>query len=233
MSFVIKRDKTKSINEGGRKLKVGAHAYKITDCRAVVDKLDPRGKKQQVLFVLQLLADKTYTCNQYLSVMADNDQQREIAAGTLVAFADAAGIKGDLKPERLKTLIGKIVVVDAKETAGKGANEGKTYVNIKTVEAYVPAGNTDEDDEPEGDDEDLDDEDDADDAEDEGDSEDSDEDDGEDDDGEDGEDDDEDADAEPEPPSTRKPSAAAKFAAEDKAKSAVTGKKYPWGKPKG
>lgn len=233
MSWSIDRKKVKSINEGGRKLKVGTFAYKITDARSVVDKQDPKGKRQQVLFGLTLKNDPGYSCQVYLSVMSENDQQREIAQGTLAGFADAAGIGGILKPERMKSFIGKIVVIEAKETAGKGENSGKTYVNVKTVEAYEE--DADDADDSDADDDTDDDSDDSDDDSDDADDSDDDDSDDSDDDSDDN-DDDGDADPEPEvtpPPAKRKPSAAAKFAAEEKAQTtAVSPKKFPWGKPK-
>ncbi len=150
-SWSIDPNKVGSINDGGRKLKVGTFPYKITEARSEIDKNDPTGNTQQVKFGLTLLRDPSYTCRVFLSVMADNDQQREIAQRTLVGFAAAAGIGGALKPERLPSFVGKIVVIEAKETAGKGDNADKTYVNINTIEAYNPDGSEDAGDEGGGD----------------------------------------------------------------------------------
>lgn len=141
--ITIKRD-IGSINDGGRKLKVGTHKYKITGADMPVKKGDPKGKERQVVFTL---ADGDYVCKVFLDVMSGNDVQREIAQKSLVAFADATGLGGDLKlPDRLPSFIGKFVVITARETAGKGENKDKTFVNLVTVEAPE-----DEEDEEEGD----------------------------------------------------------------------------------
>lgn len=133
MSFVIDPKKVGSINEGGRKLKVGTHAYKITGASMAIVKSNPTGKEQQIVF--DLLNGKDYNCKLFLSVMSPNDVVAEIAAKTLVAIAEAAGIGGVLKPERLKSFIGKSVLITAKETQGKGDKKDQTYVNLSTVEA--------------------------------------------------------------------------------------------------
>lgn len=143
-SWSIDPNKTGSLNDGGRKLKVGTFAYKITGAKSVIDKQDPTGNTQQVQIDLALASDPSYACKTFLSVMAANDQQREIAQKTLVAFAAACGIGGVIKPDRLPSFVGKTVVIEAKETQGKGENAGKTYVNINTVEA--PDSDSGEDD---------------------------------------------------------------------------------------
>lgn len=141
-AWSIDPNKTGSLNDGGRKLKVGTFAYKITGCKSVIDKQDPTGSTQQVEIDLSLVSDPSYQTRVFLSVMSTNDQQREIAAKTLVAFAAAAGIGGVIKPERLPSFVGKVVVIEAKETPGKGENKDKTYVNINTIEA--PGSGADE-----------------------------------------------------------------------------------------
>lgn len=134
-AWSIDPNKTGSLNDGGRKLKVGTFAYKITGCKSVIDKQDPTGSTQQVEIDLSLVSDPSYQTRVFLSVMSTNDQQREIAAKTLVAFAAAAGIGGVIKPERLPSFVGKVVVIEAKEIPGKGENKDKTFININTVEA--------------------------------------------------------------------------------------------------
>jgi hypothetical protein len=143
--FNIDPKKVGSINEGGRKLKVGTHAYKITGASMAIVKSNPTGKEQQVIF--DLLNGKDYGCKLFLNVMSSNDVVCEIAQKTLVAIAEAAGIGGVLKPERLKGFIGKSIVITAKETQGKGEKKDQTYVNLSTVEAFED--DADEEDEAE------------------------------------------------------------------------------------
>ena len=113
-SWSIDPNKTGSLNDGGRKLKVGTFAYKITGCKSVIDKNDPTGNTQQVEIGLSLVSDPSYATRVFLSVMSDNDQQREIAHKTLVAFAAAAGIGGTITPQRLPSFVGKTVVINAR-----------------------------------------------------------------------------------------------------------------------
>ena len=140
MSFNIDPKKKGSINDGGRRLKVGSHTYKILGATMALVKSDPRGKEQQV--VLDVLNGGDYACKVFLSVMSPNEVVCDIAQKTLVAFWDSAGLTGAIKPETLKRLIGKTVVITTRETQGKGENKDKTYVNISTVEA--PAGDDEE-----------------------------------------------------------------------------------------
>jgi len=123
-----------TINDGGRRLKIGTFPYEITGANTAVVKSDPSGKTQQV--VIDLLHGDNYACKAYFSVMAENDQQREIAEKGLRAFAQAAGLKGELKPQTLKKLVGALVLVTAVETVSK-TDKTKTYVNIQSVEAYA------------------------------------------------------------------------------------------------
>jgi TATA-binding protein-associated factor Taf7 len=125
--------KTGSINDGGRRLKVGSHTYKITGATMALVKSDPRGKEQQV--VLDVVNGGDYACKVYLSTDSSNETARDIAVKTLVAFWNAAGLTGNIKPDTLKRLVGKTVVITTRETPGKGENKDKTYVNISTVEA--------------------------------------------------------------------------------------------------
>jgi hypothetical protein len=152
MSFNIDPKKVGSINDGGRKLKVGTFAYKIVGAAMAVVKSNPTGKEQQIVIDLQDIHEPSYNCKQFLSVMSPNDVQREIAQKTLVAIAEAAGIGGVLKPERLKSFVGKVIEITARETQGKGDKKDQTYVNLATVEAYV-AGATEDTDEEEEDEE--------------------------------------------------------------------------------
>ena len=129
-----------SLNDGARKLKIGSFAYKITGAKSVPDKKDPKGKRQQALFSFQLVEDPSYNCNEYLSLMAEDDMVREIAMKTLRSLAAAAGLTGFITPERLPSFVGKLVVIDATEHEGKGENKGKKFVNIRTIEAYDADG---------------------------------------------------------------------------------------------
>lgn len=133
MSFNIDRKKVGGLEGGGRKLKVGKHAYEVTACEYLSNKSDPTGKEKQVVVSL---TDGDGTAKLYLAVNAANDVQQEIAQKTLVSLCDACAYTGPIKPEALRKLVGNTVVVDARETAGKGANAGKTYVNVSTIEAY-------------------------------------------------------------------------------------------------
>ncbi len=137
MSFNIDRKKVGGLSAGGLKLKVGKNAYEITDAEYLPNKSDPTGKEKQVVISL---TDGDGTAKLYLAVNAANDIQREIAQKTLVSLCDAAGYTGPLKPEALRKLVGNTVVVEARETAGKGANAGKTYVNVVSIEAYEGDG---------------------------------------------------------------------------------------------
>ena len=157
MSFNIDRKKIGSINDGGRRLKVGTHAYRITGASMAVVKSNPTGKEKQVVFDLQDKQDPSYTCKVFLNVMSPNDTAAEIAAKTLVAFADAAGVGGNLKPERLPGFVNKDVVITTRETPGKGDSKDKSYINISTVEAYE-GGDEDEDEEESEDEEEEEDE---------------------------------------------------------------------------
>ena len=148
-----------NLNDGARKLKLGTFAYKITGAKSVPDKKDPKGKRQQALFSFQLAEDPSYNCNEYLSLMAEDDMVREIAMKTLRSLAAAVGFTGFITPERLPSFVGKYVVIEATEHEGKGENKGKTFVNIRTIEPYEadgaePAGEPEEEtgtDEPTGD----------------------------------------------------------------------------------
>lgn len=121
-----------TINDGGRKLRLGTFPYSITGASMATVKSDLTGKTQQV--VIDLLNGDSYACKAYFSVMAENEQQREIAEKGLRAFAQAAGFKGLIKPETLKKLVGAEVLVTAVETLNKKG--GAPYINIQTVEAY-------------------------------------------------------------------------------------------------
>lgn len=121
-----------TINDGGRKLRLGTFPYSITGASMATVKSDLTGKTQQV--VIDLLNGDSYACKAYFSVMAENEQQREIAEKGLRAFAQAAGFKGLIKPETLKKLVGAEVLVTAVETPNKKG--GAPYINIQTVEAY-------------------------------------------------------------------------------------------------
>ena len=132
-----------TINDGGRKLKLGTFPYLITGASLAVVKADATGKTQQV--IIDLVHGGDYSCRVYFAVMAENDTQREIAEKGLRAFAQAAGLKGVLKPDSLKKLVDNWVLVEAKETPNKKG--GDPYINIATVEAYRPEEEVDEEEE--------------------------------------------------------------------------------------
>lgn len=134
-----------TVNDGGRKLKVGSFPYEIISAGMVVNKSNPSGKEQQV--VLEFRNGASYVCRSYFAVMSDNTQRQNIAEKELRSIVQAAGVTGVMKPELLKKLIGKFVEITAKETS----KDGKTYVNIATVEAYE--GDADEVEETEADEE--------------------------------------------------------------------------------
>ena len=132
-----------TINDGGRKLKLGSFPYRITGAGLSVVKSDVTGKTQQV--TVDLVNGSDYSCRIYFAVMAENDQQREIAEKGLRALAQAAGLKGVLKPDTLKKLVDNLVLIDAKETPNKKG--GAPFINISTIEAYSPEDETDEEEE--------------------------------------------------------------------------------------
>lgn len=133
MSFNLDPKKAPTLEDGGRKLKVGSYAYKITSAQMAVVKSDPRGKQKQVVIEATNNGDLYKV---YLSTDSPNDTAREIALKTLMSFWVAAGLTGACKPETLKLLAGKTVVIAARETQGKGENKDKTYVNISNVEPF-------------------------------------------------------------------------------------------------
>lgn len=131
--FNIDPNKVKPLNEGGRRLKVGAHPYRITAVGMVTVKNDPTGKEKQV--VIDVRNGTDYNSKVYLSLMSRNEVIAEIAQRTLSSFWSAASLKGSITPDTLKRLVGKTVIIEAKETPGKGENKDKTYVNIVDVTA--------------------------------------------------------------------------------------------------
>ena len=134
-----------TINDSGRKLKLGSFPYRITGAGLSVVKSDVTGKTQQV--TVDLVNGSDYSCRIYFAVMAENDQQREIAEKGLRALAQAAGLKGVLKPDTLKKLVDNWVLIDAKETPNKKG--GAPFINISTIEAYSPEDEAEEDEEEE------------------------------------------------------------------------------------
>lgn len=134
---VIDPKKVGSINDGGRRLKPGTHAYGITGASMAVVKSNHTGKEQQVVFDLEDVNDEDYHCKLYLNVMSPNEAQCNIAQKILVGIAQAAGIDKVLKlPVDLKLFLEKAVVITAKETTGKGDKKGESYMNVLTVEPY-------------------------------------------------------------------------------------------------
>lgn len=142
--FNIDPKKVGSLNEGGRNLKIGTFAYRITSADYAAKKSDPTGKEKQIIIGLQYITDPSYECKLYLATGSSNEATANIAQKTLVAIAAAAGIEGVLKPASLPKFLKKIVVIEASETEGKGANKGKKYVNVRSVEEYDPDAEEDE-----------------------------------------------------------------------------------------
>ena len=134
-----------TINDSGRKLKLGSFPYRITGAGLAVVKSDVTGKTQQV--TIDLVNGGDYSCRIYFAVMAENAQQCEIAEKGLRALAQAAGLKGVLKPDTLKKLVDNWVLIDAKETPNKKG--GAPFINISTIEAYTPEDEVEEEEEEE------------------------------------------------------------------------------------
>lgn len=128
--WAIDPKETGSINEGGNRLPLGLSNHTITGVSRPVNKQDPSGKEQQVLIETES-GGLPYKI--YLNPESSKESVSNIARKTLVAFWQAAGLTEAIKPDRLKKLVGKTVEIEAAETEGKGANAGKTFVNIKKV----------------------------------------------------------------------------------------------------
>lgn len=165
--FKINRKKVGSINDGGRNLKIGTHAYDIKSFELKTIKSDPTGKGKHIAIGLALHNDPSYQCNVFLRILDKNDTTREIAERTLVGFYDAVGASVEnLTPETLKILVNKTVVIEATETKGKGEAKDKTYVNIRAIDPFEGDEDSDEEEESEEEeesDDDADSEDDSDD----------------------------------------------------------------------
>jgi hypothetical protein len=142
MAWKIDTKVTGSLSDGATKLPAGTNTYKIVTATQVPDKTDPKGKALQVQLGLAL-GERTYKV--FLSVESAKEIVAEIALKTLRDFFVASGITGQIKSERLPSLVGKTVQVEVVENAGKGENAGKTYSNIASVEP-VEGGEKEEDD---------------------------------------------------------------------------------------
>lgn len=131
------KTKGATVNDGGssQKLKVGKHGYEIIGAEMAPVKSDETGREKQVVLEFRSLEDSSYTCKEYIAVMADNETRQRIAEETLRAFVLAAGItSADFGEKGLKKLIGITVVVETtSKTVGSG-DDAKTYVNVRSVE---------------------------------------------------------------------------------------------------
>jgi hypothetical protein len=140
MPITINLKKTGTLG-GPKPLLVGTHTYKITGAVLALNKQDPRGKEQYIAIDL---VSGDHPCRLNLYVASSNEVTARIACETVGSLAKAISFKGeDFKvPDHLKMLIGKSIVVTARETQGKGENKGKTYVNVSDIDA--PSGDEDE-----------------------------------------------------------------------------------------
>lgn len=110
MAWSTNTDKAALGNQGkGNPLPEGKFDYKITAAGEVADKKDLSGKRKQT--VIEFSRNGT-AHNVYFSPESENDIVAEIAISQLGSIGRAAGLKGVLKPERLKTLVGKEVSLD-------------------------------------------------------------------------------------------------------------------------
>lgn len=149
MAWSMNIDKAENLSSSkGNKLLVGAHRYSVADAKMEVNKNNPSGKEQQVVVDFER-EGKIY--KQWFAVESANETTAQIAAKCVKSLADACGLKGVLKPERLKSFVGKDVMIEAKETSGKKgtANEGKIFVNIVDITAPEDGEEEEEEETPE------------------------------------------------------------------------------------
>lgn len=106
---------------GGTPLLIGKYNYEITAVAEAVDKKDPTGKQKQVIF--DFTRNKV-THKVWFSPESDNEMVAKIAGTQLGAIGKAAGLKGVLKPETLKRLVGKTISLDVYENKKKYATIG-------------------------------------------------------------------------------------------------------------
>jgi len=133
MAWSLNVDKAENLSANkGNKLLVGKHKYSVADAKMEVNKNNPSGKESQVVVDFEREGKKY---KQWFAVESENETTASIAAKAIKSLADACGLKGVLKPERLKSFIGKDVMIEAYETQGKKgtANAGKTFVNIGDI----------------------------------------------------------------------------------------------------
>ena len=153
------KTKGATVNDGGsQKLKVGKHAYEIIGAEMALVKGDETGREKQVVLEFRSLEDSSYTCKEYIAVMAENDTRQRIAEETLRAFVQAAGITtAEFGEKSLKKLVGTTVVVETTSKTSGSGDDAKTYINVRHVEAYE-SGEESEEDEPEAEEEESEDE---------------------------------------------------------------------------
>lgn len=126
MSWATSIDKAELGKQGGggTPLKIGKFNYEITAAGEVPDKKDPTGKTKQVVFGFSREGTEHKV---WFSPESSNETVSKIAGEQLGAIAKAAGLKGVLKPERLKLLIGKSLSLDCYENK-------KGYVTIGGID---------------------------------------------------------------------------------------------------
>lgn len=105
----------------------GRARYKITELKLAVDKKDLSGKSQQIVMAFK---GDGGSYSYVFKVMAANADTQRIAKQHLAQVADAAGIKGVLKPERFKSFAGKELEMEFSQSEGKDANKGKFFTNF-------------------------------------------------------------------------------------------------------
>lgn len=132
MSWSFNPDSVESLNDRAfRDLKIGTHDYTITGCKL----FEKANSPSKILFSLEN-GGTTYTA--FLDVMAVNADTAKIAAQTLKAFMQAAGLSGVMVVDRLKSFANKKVSITTTATKKEQPNADGSeafWVNIKSVDA--------------------------------------------------------------------------------------------------
>lgn len=145
MAFAINTKTASKLSDNkGNPLLVGKHRYTVKTVVYEPNKNDPTGKEKQVVvdFEREGLSHRVWFATE-----SANEVTAQIALKGLTSLAVACDFKGVLKPEGLKKLEGNDVDIEAKATPGKGANQGKTFVNI--VDITAPESEEEEEEEEE------------------------------------------------------------------------------------
>jgi hypothetical protein len=127
MAWTLKKD-TKSLAESGfQQLPVGTNTFEITACGLVAVKDDPSGRAQQV--------SVTFTKNgvnntQTYNTDHANDNIARMNGEVVRSLFDACDV-AKFDASGLKKCIGKFVEVRVEQSE----KNGKTYTNIKSIEA--------------------------------------------------------------------------------------------------